>query len=87
MVSITNAIVLVMVVVGVGLFTASITGFGKQNQISNYQGQTIQNNSANFQKFAEAELPDKCKTPPGYTDADWKEHLGHHPDRYAECLA
>lgn len=32
-------------------------------------------------------LPDKCKTPPGYTDEDWNEHLGHHPDQYAECFA
>ena len=33
------------------------------------------------------ELPDKCKTPPGYTDEDWKQHMNHHPDQYAECLA
>lgn len=34
-----------------------------------------------------AELPnDKCATPPGYTDAKWKEHMGHHPDQYRECL-
>lgn len=32
-------------------------------------------------------LPDKCKTPPGYTDAGWREHWGHHPDQFAECLA
>ena len=33
-----------------------------------------------------SELPDKCATPAGYTDADWRTHMGHHPDRYAECL-
>ena len=29
---------------------------------------------------------DKCKTPAGYTDEQWKEHMGHHPDQYKECL-
>ena len=33
-----------------------------------------------------SELPDKCKTPAGYTDEQWRQHMGHHPDRYAECL-
>ncbi len=42
---------------------------------------------ANEQKFFAAEnQADKCKTPAGYTDKEWKEHMGHHPDRYAECL-
>lgn len=27
-----------------------------------------------------------CATPPGYTDEQWREHMSHHPDRYAECL-
>lgn len=31
-------------------------------------------------------IPDKCKTPAGYDDAQWKEHMGHHPDQYKECL-
>ena len=29
---------------------------------------------------------DICATPPGYTDEQWREHMGHHPDRYAQCL-
>ena len=29
---------------------------------------------------------DKCATPAGYTDAEWKQHMGHHPDQYKECL-
>ncbi len=29
---------------------------------------------------------DKCKTQSGYTDEQWKEHMGHHPDFYRECL-
>ncbi len=41
----------------------------------------------NFSKAVALENSlDKCKTPEGYTDEQWKEHMGHHPDRYAECL-
>lgn len=30
---------------------------------------------------------DICAAPSGYTDAQWKEHMGHHPDQYAQCLS
>ena len=30
---------------------------------------------------------DKCTPAPGYTEAEWREHMGHHPDIYKECLA
>ncbi len=46
----------------------------------------LQNTPANAARAFAAELPDKCATPPGYTDADWRTHLGHHPEQYAECL-
>ena len=39
-----------------------------------------------YNRAVSSELPDKCATPPGYTDASWREHMGHHPDQYAECL-
>jgi len=29
---------------------------------------------------------DKCKTPEGYTEQEWKEHMSHHPDLYKDCL-
>ena len=29
---------------------------------------------------------DKCKPQPGYTEESWREHMGHHPDAYKECL-
>ncbi|MBI2498796.1 hypothetical protein HYV88_00980 [Candidatus Woesearchaeota archaeon] len=29
---------------------------------------------------------DICATPEGYTDQEWREHMGHHPDRYKDCL-
>ncbi len=30
-------------------------------------------------------IPDKCKVPPGVDPAQWKQHLGHHPDQYGDC--
>ena len=42
---------------------------------------------ASYQKAIAAQDPlDKCKTPQGYTDESWKEHMGHHPDMYKECF-
>jgi len=29
---------------------------------------------------------DKCAPPPGKTEQEWKEHMSHHPNVYAECL-
>jgi hypothetical protein len=29
---------------------------------------------------------DKCKPEPGYTGESWREHMGHHPNLYKECL-
>ena len=41
----------------------------------------------NYKKAVKSENPlDKCKTPSGYSDKEWIEHMGHHPDRYKECL-
>jgi len=45
-----------------------------------------QYSQADYRKALTAELPDKCATPAGYTDESWRQHMGHHPDRYAECL-
>ena len=41
----------------------------------------------NYNKFVQSENhEDICKTPAGYTDQQWIEHMSHHPDRYFECL-
>ncbi|OGI15580.1 hypothetical protein A3K63_01535 [Candidatus Micrarchaeota archaeon RBG_16_49_10] len=41
----------------------------------------------NYDKALNSETPgDICATPPGYTNEQWREHMGHHPDRYKECL-
>ncbi|MBI2547299.1 MAG: hypothetical protein HYW23_02525 [Candidatus Aenigmarchaeota archaeon] len=39
-----------------------------------------------YSSAVSSELENKCATPPGYTDESWREHMGHHPDRYKECL-
>ncbi len=50
-------------------------------------GKSVENTAENFNAFKDAENPqDKCATPPGYTDEQWREHMGHHPEQYAECL-
>ena len=50
-------------------------------------GGGVAKTAENFNAFKAAENPtDKCATPSGYTDAEWKEHMGHHPDMYAGCL-
>ncbi|MBI2579139.1 MAG: hypothetical protein HYW26_05485 [Candidatus Aenigmarchaeota archaeon] len=41
---------------------------------------------ASYERAKQSKLSDKCATPSGYTDAQWREHMGHHPDQYAECF-
>jgi len=31
-------------------------------------------------------VADKCKPAAGYTEESWREHMGHHPNIYQECL-
>lgn len=41
----------------------------------------------NFQKaIAAQDSGDKCKTPAGYSDEEWREHMSHHPEMYEGCL-
>lgn len=50
-------------------------------------GNGVEKTAENFKVFKAAENPaDKCATPEGYTDEQWKQHMGHHPDQYKECL-
>lgn len=38
------------------------------------------------QAFSDENKENICATPEGYTDESWREHMSHHPDRYAKCL-
>ena len=40
-----------------------------------------------YQEAISSEQENICATPFGYTDEQWREHMGHHPDRYAECFS
>jgi len=45
------------------------------------------NNQDDYQKAISAENPENiCIAPSGYTQEQWEEHMGHHPERYEECL-
>ena len=37
------------------------------------------------QQAGKGEIPDKCKAPPGTDEAQWKQHLSHHPDQFSDC--
>lgn len=40
-----------------------------------------------YQQALAAQNPsDICATPAGYTDAEWRTHMSHHPSMYAQCL-
>lgn len=40
-----------------------------------------------YQNALAAQDPNKiCATPLGYTDAEWRTHMSHHPSMYAQCL-
>ncbi|HLC79244.1 MAG TPA: hypothetical protein VJG83_02325 [archaeon] len=46
-----------------------------------------ENTRSNFEQFTSNENPDDiCAVPAGTDPEQWKEHLGHHPDKYAQCL-
>lgn len=41
----------------------------------------------NYSQAKQAEDPaNPCVPPAGYTEATWREHMGHHPDQYKQCL-
>ena len=51
------------------------------------QPNKLENTQLNFEQFTSNENPDDiCAVPAGTDLEQWKEHLGHHPDKYAQCL-
>lgn len=65
------------------LFVAVFLGFVA------YEISTINSShsESKFEAAIAAENPeDKCAIPEGYTAEQWREHMGHHPDQYEECL-
>lgn len=40
-----------------------------------------------YNQAKQAEDPaNPCVPPAGYTEETWREHMGHHPDQYKQCL-
>jgi len=76
-------LITILVVLALGGLAWSATSFFSSN---NGSKTLIENTPENFDKALQVELPDKCKTPQGYTEEQWREHMSHHPDRYQECL-
>ncbi len=75
------------IVTGV-LVAAIITGAALLYlSLSSLQEVTLKNSQPNYQQFSSNEnTEDICAVPPGTDPVSWKEHMGHHPDKYAQCL-
>lgn len=70
-------------VIVIALLVLNVYAFSRPGSSSS----GVEKTAENFDAFKAAENPaDKCAAPAGYTDEQWKEHMGHHPDQYAECL-
>jgi hypothetical protein len=54
------------------------------------EGRVVENidkhTDESFERAKEAQTEDPCATPKGYTDESWRQHMGHHPDQYKDCL-
>jgi rhodanese-related sulfurtransferase len=74
-------LVIILVVLAVGGLIWSIISFADTPNSAE-----VENTPQNYAEFVARELPDKCQTPDGYTDEQWREHMSHHPDRYRECF-
>ena len=66
-------IVFVVALAAIGFAYFSLAGNGHTE--AKYQSAVAAENTA-----------DVCATPLGYTDEQWREHMGHHPDKYKQCL-
>ncbi|MGB0757343.1 MAG: rhodanese-like domain-containing protein [Patescibacteria group bacterium] len=73
-------IILLLIIGGLGVLW-SVSSF-----FSSKGNDKLVQNQENFERAINAELPDKCQTPVGYTNDEWLGHMSHHPDRYQECL-
>ena len=55
--------------------------------MSNFFNPRLENNASNYNALVSKQNPnDICAVPPGTNPQEWKEHLSHHPEQYAQCL-
>ncbi len=75
---IVTGILAVSIIAGIALLYFSISGQPEKGLV---------NSQSNYLQFSAKEDPnDICAVPPGEDPGEWKEHLSHHPDKYAQCL-
>ena len=67
------------------LFSVVFVGYGIMLNSNPASLNGLTHSDEQFEEMSLAELEDKCAVPEGYTEADWKQHMSHHPDRYKGC--
>lgn len=76
--------ILLVGVLAVGL---AVLAFGIASTVKPTGNAVLQNTQENFKTLSGKQIAeDKCAVPPGTDPQQWREHLSHHPDLYAECL-
>ena len=51
------------------------------------QSAKLENTPSNFRQSTNNQNPDDiCAVPAGTDPEQWKQHLSHNPDKYAQCL-
>lgn len=85
MLSYTNTIIALAVLAGMVMLGSAVLNLNTPQEIEPNSG-VLENTQENYEEFVSAELSDKCAVPEGYTEEAWKQHMGHHPDRYEGCL-
>ena len=71
-----------VLVLGVAWVFQGWQDWGRPKTLGTLGGQPL-----NYTQAKQAEDPSNpCATPAGYTDEEWREHVGHHPDQYKQCL-
>lgn len=83
-----KALILVITLVSMVILYWSVNALSKAEKAATSQVTEMSegHNQEAFEKAKAAETDDPCQTPDGYTDESWREHMGHHPGMYEECL-
>ncbi len=74
--------ILIALFAGVIMIGAMVLFFSITNQSNK-----LENTPQNFAQLISNQNPaDICAVPAGTDPEEWKQHLSHHPDKYAQCL-
>lgn len=81
-----KAIVFFVVIFSVLLIYWSTSLSADKDSIKKNVVDTSEHTEEKYREALTAETQDPCATPEGYTDESWRDHMGHHPAQYEECL-